>query len=92
MLTAQEHVIDEADSITSLSLSRDSRRAMPLRVQLNSTTAEESEHPQACACTCACACACHVHVHAHAHVHTLAPLALDLMWPCYQALARQYSV
>ena len=38
MLTAQEHVIDEADSITSLSLSRDSRRATPLRVQLNSTT------------------------------------------------------
>ena len=29
MLTAQEHVIDEADSITSLSLSRDSRRAKP---------------------------------------------------------------
>ena len=38
MLTAQEHVIDEADSITSLSLSRDSRRAKPLRVQLNSMT------------------------------------------------------
>ena len=31
MRTAQEHVIDEADSITSLSLSRDSRRAHLLR-------------------------------------------------------------
>ena len=38
MRTAQEHVIEEADSITSLSLSRDSRRAKPLRGQLDSTT------------------------------------------------------
>ena len=72
MLTAQEHVIDELDSITSLSLSRDSRCA-----KLLSECSRTARHAQASttrelrlSMSCACAhrtCAC---------VHTLASSAL----------------
>ena len=72
MLTAQEHVIDELDSITSLSLSRDSRCAKLLSEcsrtarHARASTTRELRLSMSCACahrTCAC-------------VHTLASSAL----------------
>ena len=64
MLTAQEHVIDELDSITSLSLSRDSRCAKLLcecsrtARHAQASTTRELRLSMSCACAlymCMCA-------------------------------------